>query len=167
MSGVDAELGQNVGGNGLPLSPSISPALPPVAGANGAVAGAPGGVPVGPDGWCDRGVIGSTPVAVPRDAAAQCVRVAEGTSQGLLLSRVQPDYPPLARQARIQGTVVLRARIGKDGSIENLALVNGHPMLVPAAIEAVKQWKYKPYLLKGEPVEVETEVQVNFALSGR
>ena len=80
--------------------------------------------------------------------------------------RVQPNYPPLARQARIQGAVVLQAMISKDGNIENLQLISGHPMLAPAAIEAVKQWKYKPYLLNGEPVEVETQVQVNFTLAG-
>jgi protein TonB len=79
---------------------------------------------------------------------------------------VNPVYPPLARQARISGTVVLRAVIGKDGSIQNLSLVSGHPMLAPAAIDAVKQWKYKPYLLNGEPVEVDTEIQVNFTLAG-
>jgi protein TonB len=85
---------------------------------------------------------------------------------GLLVRRVQPNYPPLARQARIQGAVVLQAQISKDGNIENLQLVSGHPMLAPAAIEAVKQWKYKPYLLNGEPVEVETQVVVNFTLAG-
>ena len=94
------------------------------------------------------------------------VRVSEGVAQALLVTRVQPVYPPLARQARIQGTVVLRAIISRDGSIENLTLVSGHPMLVPAAIDAVKQWKYQPYLLNGQPVEVDTEVLVNFALSG-
>jgi len=161
-----AHLEQNVGGNGLPLSPAISPPSPPMAGASGAVARAPGGVPGGQTGGVVGGIVSSTPVAVPRDAAPQCVLVAQGISQGLLLSRVQPEYPPLARQARIQGTVVLRALIGKDGSIEELTLVSGHPMLVPAAIAAVKQFKYKPYLLNGEPVEVETEVHVNFALSG-
>ena len=62
--------------------------------------------------------------------------------------------------------MVLQAEISKDGSIQNLRLISGHPMLAPAAIEAVKQWKYKPYLLNGEPVEVETQVQVNFTLSG-
>jgi protein TonB len=92
--------------------------------------------------------------------------VSEGVAQALLVTRVQPVYPPLARQARIQGTVVLRAIISRDGSIENLTLVSGHPMLVPAAIDAVKQWKYQPYLLNGQPVEVDTEVLVNFALSG-
>jgi protein TonB len=105
-------------------------------------------------------------VAVPKVATPQRVRVSQGVSQGLLVRRVQPNYPPLARQARIAGTVVLRAVISKDGSIENLTLVSGHPMLAPAAIDAVKQWKYKPYLLNGEPVEVDTEVQVNFTLSG-
>jgi protein TonB len=79
---------------------------------------------------------------------------------------VQPVYPPLARQARIQGKVLLQAVISKDGSIENLRLINGHPMLTQAAMDAVKQWKYKPYLLNGEPVEVETQVEVNFTLSG-
>jgi TonB family protein len=93
------------------------------------------------------------------------VRVSSGVQSGLLIRKVAPTYPPLARQARIQGTVVLQAQISKDGNIENLQLISGHPMLVPAAIQAVKQWKYRPYLLKGEPVEVETQVQVNFTLA--
>ena len=105
-------------------------------------------------------------VAVPKVATPQRVRVSQGVSTGLLVRKVNPNYPPLARQARIQGTVVLQAEISKDGSIQNLRLISGHPMLAPAAIEAVKQWKYKPYLLNGEPVEVETTVQVNFTLSG-
>jgi protein TonB len=103
---------------------------------------------------------------VPKVATPQRVRVSQGVSQGLLIRKVQPAYPPLARQARIQGNVVLTAEISKDGSIENLRLVSGHPMLAPAAIEAVKQWKYKPYFLNGEPVEVETQVTVIFSLSG-
>jgi protein TonB len=111
-------------------------------------------------------VLSSTPVAVPKIATPQRVRVSAGVTQGLLVKRVQPAYPPLARQARIQGTVVLQAQISKAGDIENLQLISGHPMLAPAAIEAVKQWKYRPYLLNGEPVEVETQVQVNFTLAG-
>jgi len=87
-------------------------------------------------------------------------------TQGLLTKKVQPQYPPLARQARIQGSVVLRAIIGKSGRIENLQVVSGHPMLTAAALEAVKQWQYKPYILNGQPVEVETNVTVNFSLSG-
>jgi periplasmic protein TonB len=112
------------------------------------------------------GIVSSTPVAVPKVATPQRVRVSQGVTQGLLIRKVQPNYPPLARQARIQGSVLLQAEISKDGSIENLHLISGHPMLAPAAIEAVKQWKYKPYILNGEPVEVETQITVNFTLSG-
>jgi TonB family protein len=79
---------------------------------------------------------------------------------------VPPAYPPLARQARVQGQVVLTALIGRDGSIENLQMVSGHPMLVPAAMHAVEQWKYKPYLVNSQPVEVEMQVCINFSLSG-
>jgi protein TonB len=86
--------------------------------------------------------------------------------QGYLVHRVQPSYPPLARAARIQGAVELHAVIGRDGGIENLRVVSGHPMLVAAAVEAVRQWRYRPYILNGEPVEVETQITVNFVLSG-
>ena len=95
------------------------------------------------------------------------VRVAQGVSAGLLVTRVDPVYPPLARQSRIQGNVVLKAVINQIGDVVSLQLVSGHPMLAPAAIEAVKQWKYKPYLLNGKAVNVETEIIVNFALSER
>jgi protein TonB len=84
-----------------------------------------------------------------------------------IIYRVQPSFPPLARAARIQGAVRLRATISKTGTIENLSIVSGHPMLVASAIEAVKKWRYRPYLLNGEPIEVETEINVNFLLSGR
>jgi protein TonB len=141
-------------------------APPPVMASAGVVGGVPGGVPGGSMGGVIGSVLNSTPVAVPKIATPQRVRVSAGVTQGLLVKRVQPAYPPLARQARIQGTVVLQAQISKAGDIENLQLISGHPMLAPAAIEAVKQWKYRPYLLNGEPVEVETQVQVNFTLAG-
>jgi protein TonB len=83
-----------------------------------------------------------------------------------LVHKVQPAYPALARSARIQGVVVLEAMISKQGTIENLRLLSGHPMLAPAAIDAVRQWRYRPYILNGEPVEVETQITVNFALGG-
>jgi protein TonB len=83
----------------------------------------------------------------------------------LLIQKFEPKYPTLAVQARITGQVVLTAIISKTGEIENLALVAGHPMLVPAAIAAVKQWRYRPYLLNGEPIEVETTITVMFGLS--
>jgi protein TonB len=141
-------------------------APPPSMAATGVVGGVPGGVPGGQMGGVIGGIISSTPVAVPKVATPQRVRVSQGVSQGLLVRKVNPNYPPLARQARIQGQVVLQAEISKDGSIENLRLVSGHPMLAPAAIDAVKQWKYKPYFLNGEPVEVETQITVIFSLSG-
>jgi len=142
-------------------------APPPVMATTGVVGGVPGGVPGGSMG----GVLGSiasagSVAALPKVATPQRVRVSSGVSTGMLVRKVNPVYPPLARQARIQGQVVLQAQISKTGDIENLQLVSGHPMLAPAAIEAVKQWKYKPYLLNGEPVEVETTVQVNFSLAG-
>jgi len=139
---------------------------PPQMASTGVVGGVPGGVPGGSMGGVIGSVLSSTPVAVPKIATPTRVRVSSGVSSGLLIRKVSPNYPPLARQARIQGTVILQAQISKDDSIQNLQLISGHPMLAPAAIEAVKQWKYKPYLLNGEPVEVETQVQVNFTLAG-
>ncbi|MGA9526944.1 MAG: energy transducer TonB [Terriglobales bacterium] len=139
---------------------------PPDLGAGGVPGGVPGGIPGGSAGGVIGGIISSTPVAVPKVATPQRVRVSSGVSSGLLIRKVAPNYPPLAKQARIQGSVVLHAEIGKDGTIQNLQLVSGHAMLAPAAIEAVRQWRYKPYLLNGEPVAVETEVVVNFSLSG-
>jgi protein TonB len=139
---------------------------PPAMATTGVVGGVPGGVPGGSMGGVIGSVLSGTPVAVPKIATPQRVRVSLGVSQGLLIRKVPPAYPPLARQARIQGVVVLQAQISKEGNIINLQLISGHPMLAPAAIEAVKQWKYKPYLLNGEPVEVDTQVQVNFTLAG-
>src|ERR1700736_3417733 len=139
---------------------------PPDLGAGGVPGGVPGGIPGGSTGGVMGGILSSTPVAVPKVATPQRVRVSSGVSAGLLVRKVNPNYPPLARQARIQGQVLLQAEISKDGSIQNLRLISGHPMLAPAAIEAVKQWKYKPYILNGEPVEVETQITVNFTLAG-
>jgi protein TonB len=82
-----------------------------------------------------------------------------------LIRQVKPPYPPLARQARIQGTVKFNAVIGKDGKIQNLTLVSGHPLLVAAAQQAVQQWIYRPTLLNGEPVDVITTIDVNFTLN--
>jgi len=95
------------------------------------------------------------------------VRVSSGVSQGLLLSKVNPTYPPKAREAGIQGVVVLQVLIGRDGTISDLQPVSGPAELVPAAMEAVRQWRYKPYLLMGEPVEIGTQIQVNFTLTYR
>jgi protein TonB len=139
---------------------------PPDLGAGGVPGGVPGGIPGGSTGGVIGGILSSTAVAVPKVATPQRVRVSTGVATGLLIKKVTPNYPQLAKQARIQGQVVLQAEISKDGTIQNLQLISGHPMLAPAAIEAVKQWRYKPYLLNGEPVAVETQVVVNFSLSG-
>jgi protein TonB len=138
---------------------------PPTAGMGGVIGGVSGGTPGGQLGGVIGGILSATPVAVPK-VAVQKVRVSQGVAQGLLVHQVKPQYPPLARQARIQGSVVLQAVISKEGTIQNLRMVSGHPMLAPAAIDAVKQWRYKPYFLNGEPVEVETQITVNFTLSG-
>jgi periplasmic protein TonB len=139
---------------------------PPDLGAGGVPGGVPGGIPGGSTGGVMGGILSSQPVAVPKVATPQRIRVSSGVQSGLLIKKVTPNYPPLARQARIQGKVILQAEISKDGTIQNLQLISGHAMLAPAAIEAVKQWRYKPYLLNGEPVAVETQVEVNFSLSG-
>lgn len=145
-------------------------APPPAAVTGGVVGGVPGGIPGGQLGGVIGGIISSTSslAAVPNlakpAAAPQRVRVSQGISKGLLVLRVEPTYPVLARQARIQGSVILTAIIDKEGIIQNLQVVSGHPMLAPAAIEAVKQWRYKPFLLNGQPVMIETTVTVNFQL---
>lgn len=87
--------------------------------------------------------------------------------EGSLIRRVEPPYPPLARSARVQGSVVLFAMISTAGTIENLRVLSGHPLLVGAAVVAVKQWRYRPYILNGEPIEVETEITVNFVLGNQ
>jgi len=131
--------------------------------ATGVVGDRPGGVSNGTwNGVMD--VIGSGAPVVPRTTPAK-VRVSSGVAQGLLLRQVKPQYPPLAAQARIEGTVVLQATIGKDGTVQELRLVSGHPMLTAAAIDAVKQWLYKPFYLNGEAVVVETQVNVIFTLA--
>jgi protein TonB len=130
--------------------------------------GGPGIGPTGlgpgmPDGILNAGA-GTMPVAPP--AAPPVVRAIRTSSmlEGNLIRRVQPVYPPLARTARIQGSVVLYALISKAGTIENLRAQSGPPMLVPAAVDAVSQWRYRPYILNSEPIEVETQITVNFVL---
>jgi len=143
--------------------------IPPlVATAGGVVGGVPGGIPGGRLGGVIGGIIGSAPSpavvpVLPKPVpTVQRVRVSAGVTAGLLIHRVEPTYPPLAQQARIQGVVVLTALIDKDGNVQHLQVASGHPLLVSAAIEAVKQWRYKPFLVNGEPVEVETTVTVTF-----
>ena len=107
----------------------------------------------------------AAPPPAPVPVPTHPIRISNWAA-GNLVYRVQPQYPEIARQARIQGPVQLRAIISKSGTIENLVVESGPPMLVRAAINAVRQWRYRPYLLNGEPVEVETEITVNFVLGG-
>ncbi len=109
------------------------------------------------------GIVSTTVVSVPKPVP-QTLRVSQGITQGLVLKRVQPAYPEQARQLRIQGAVQLQANISKDGSITNVKLFSGDAILGRAAMDAVRQWKYKPYYLNGEPVEIQTQITVNFKL---
>jgi len=140
-------------------------APPPVSSMGGVMGGVPGGVPGGSMGGVLGGILSSTPTAAPK-LAVQRVRVSQGVSEGNLISQIKPPYPPMAKMARVQGSVVLQALISKQGTIQNLRVISGHPMLVQAALDAVKQWRYRPYLLNGEPVEVETQITLNFSLTG-
>lgn len=152
--------------------------MPPSAGAGvGVVGGVPGGVPGGTPGGVIGGIIGSVPTAAPppppppvkqevaKPKEVQRIRVGGNVQAAKLVRQPKPVYPPLAKQARIQGTVRFTAIIGRDGTIQNLTLVSGHPLLIPAAQDAVRQWVYQPTLLNGEPVEVVTQIDVNFTLS--
>jgi len=144
-------------------------APPPMQVTGGVVGGVPGGIPGGQLGGVIGGIVSATSnlSAVPKFApvAPQRVRISQGVTKGLLVHRVEPEYPTLAKAARVQGEVVLRAVINRNGEIQDLQLASGHPMLVPAALAAVRQWRYKPYLLNGQPVEVETTITVIFSLT--
>ena len=94
----------------------------------------------------------------------QTMNVSQGVSQGLLIKKVQPSYPRNALALRIEGPVELMETISKTGDITHIKILSGDPQLTRAAAEAVKQWKYKPYLLNGEPVEIQTQVTINFKL---
>jgi protein TonB len=145
---------------------------PPSSGVGGVVGGIAGGVGGGAPGGILGGIIGSVPSAAPpppppkvEKKEVQRIRVGGNVQQAKLIKHPMPIYPALAKQARIQGVVHLQAVIAKDGTIQELHAIGGHPLLIPAALEAVKQWVYQPTLLNGEPVEVVTQIDVNFTLS--
>jgi protein TonB len=149
---------------------------PPSSGVAGVVGGVPGGVAGGAPGGVLGGIIGSVPSAAPpppppppkkeeKPVTPQRIKVGGNVQSARLVRQPRPVYPPLAKQARISGVVKLGAIISKDGTIQHLEVISGHPLLVPSALEAVKQWVYQPTLLNGEPVEVQTQIDVNFTLS--
>lgn len=94
----------------------------------------------------------------------QTVNISQGVSQGLLIKKVQPNYPAAALRTHVEGPVQLLATIAKSGNITAVKVISGEPLLAQAAVDAVKQWKYKPYNLNGEPVEIQTQITVNFKL---
>jgi protein TonB len=132
----------------------------------GVVGGVPGGMPGGAPG----GVLGSIlsaaapPPPPPKAEVPKRIRVGGQVEAAKAIYRPSPEYPPLAKMARIQGVVRLEAVISKDGTIQDLKMLSGHPLLVKSAMEAVQKWRYQPTLLNGEPVEVVTEIDVNFTL---
>jgi protein TonB len=132
----------------------------------GVQGGVPGGVPGGSMGGVIGGVIGGMGGAPPPPRPTQ-TRIKQGgqVQAAMIINRVQPVYPPLARQTRISGTVRLHAIIGKDGSVQQLEVISGHPLLVQSALDAVRQWRYRPTLLNSEPVEVDTTIDVIFSLN--
>jgi protein TonB len=109
------------------------------------------------------GMLSAAPVNVPTQAA-HTAKISQGVSQGLLVKRVAPTYPPTAKQMHVQGTVQLEANISKDGNITGVKLLSGDGSLARAAMDAVRQWKYKPYVLNGEPIEIQTQITVIFKL---
>lgn len=130
---------------------------------------APPGVPGGIPGAGGTALIETPVIAAPAPREAKPdpvarVRVGGVVQAGKILRQVSPVYPEIAKQARISGQVRLEAIISKDGRIENLQVLSGHPMLVRAALEAVQQWVYRPTILNGEPMEVMTVIDVNFTL---
>jgi len=102
----------------------------------------------------------------PNKVTYNRVRISGGVAESHLIHKIVPAYPEQAKQSRIQGTVILQAVIDKEGHIIELTPISGHPMLVPTALDAVRQWRYSPYILNGDPVEVQTTVTVNFNLAG-
>lgn len=143
---------------------SDDPSLPPQ---DGPIGAAGPGFQVGAADGPPISLIAGTSSIIPtmHPAVGHAIRTSS-MLEGNLIRRVQPVYPRLARTARVQGSVVLYALISKAGTMENLHALSGPPLLVPAAIDAVSQWRYRPYILNSEPIEVETQITVNFSLSG-
>jgi protein TonB len=140
--------------NDFSVPKSEAAMLPPV----------PPSIPSTPDTNTVASIV-NTPVHVPNPVReTQTLKVSQGVSQGMLVKRVQPIYPAQAKQMHLEGAVQLMASIAKDGSIRSVKQVSGDAILGRSAIEAVRQWKYKPYFLNGEPVEIQTQITVNFKL---
>jgi len=142
---------------------------PPVGTTGGVLGGVPGGVGGVPGGALSEipksapsvPVLAQSPVPAP----VKRMRIASRVAEANLIHDVAPQYPPEAGRARIEGAVVLMAVIGADGTVKDVRVESGLPILTQAAINAVKQWRYKPYMIDGEPVEVASRITINFTLS--
>jgi len=142
--------------------------LPPDVGAVGVVGGVPGGVPGGQAGGVLGGIIGGVGGGMPPPPkpTQQRVRVGGNVQAAKMVRQITPVYPQIAKTAHVQGTVVLHAIIAKDGTVQELQYISGPALLMRSAMDAVRQWRYQPTLLNGEPVEVDTTISVVFTLSG-
>jgi periplasmic protein TonB len=133
----------------------------------GVIGGVPGGIPGGQLNGVIGGIVTSNRAVAPMATVMpKRIRVSQGVIQGQCIRRVEPVYPKIALSAHVQGVVQLKAVISRTGEVTELEVVSGHPILIPAALDAVKQWRYRPYLLNGEPVEVETNITVTFNIAG-
>jgi protein TonB len=142
--------------------------MPPDVGAVGVVGGVPGGIAGGSAGGVLGGIIGGTGGGMPPPPkpTQQRVRIGGNVQAAKMLRQIQPMYPQIAKTAHVQGTVILHAIISKDGTVQELQYISGPALLMRSAMDAVRQWKYQPTLLNGEPVEVDTTISVVFTLSG-
>jgi len=142
--------------------------MPPDVGAVGVVGGVPGGIAGGSAGGVLGGIIGGSGGGMPPPPkpTQQRVRVGGQVQAAKMIRQITPVYPQIAKTAHVQGTVILHAIISKDGTVQELQYVSGPALLMRSAMDAVRQWKYQPTLLNGEPVEVDTTISVVFTLSG-
>ena len=142
--------------------------MPPDVGAVGVVGGVPGGIAGGSAGGVLGGIIGGSGGGMPPPPkpTQQRVRIGGNVQAAKMIRQIQPVYPQIAKTAHVQGTVILHAIIAKDGTVQELQYISGPALLMRSAMDAVRQWKYQPTLLNGEPVEVDTTISVVFTLSG-
>ena len=143
-----------------PISNPVPPSDPPPSGFGNGAQDFSGEAPRTPNGLN----MGSWNIAPPQPQSPRVVRKSEGVQSGMLIHRVDPIYPAIARTAHISGTVELRAIIGRDGAVRSVEVLAGNPLLARAAAAAVWQWRYRPTILDGQAVEVETRITVNFVM---
>ncbi len=152
-----------------PMTQTQEAPVPAVSIPGGVVGGVPGGIVGGVSSGALSEVLSNTRsvpvIAKAFDPTPKRMRIGSRVAEANLIHDVAPTYPPEAGRSRVEGTVVLMAVIGKDGTVRDVRVESGLPLLAQAAIDAVKQWRYRPYLLNGEPIEVDSQITINFTLS--